>query len=280
MSRHGRPQSHRLHRARACVSNSQPVRHGIHVAAPLAVTVALLAAQRQGLALDALGPKVRSPRSSACSRRSLPSAAPGARSDGGLASSAAAARARCAGARCMSPIRWRSSSRWTPPTNGGRSCRRIRTGSSPVHRSHPFAPCRRAGDARRPASGHRFHRRPCRLLRRKPGLGRRVAGSVPQLRRRYQRADGRTGAPTLAARRFFLQYADRIVFGTDAGPSVTAYQTYFRFLETDDEYFNYAGDEQPRQGRWAIYGLSLPDEVLRKVYYENAQRLIFARGRC
>ena len=87
------------------------------------------------------------------------------------------------------------------------------------------------------------------------------------------------GRQPYAARRFFLQYADRIVFGTDAGPSITAYQTYFRFLETDDEYFNYAGDDQPRQGRWAIYGLYLPDEVLRKVYYENAQRLIFARGR-
>jgi len=87
------------------------------------------------------------------------------------------------------------------------------------------------------------------------------------------------GRQPYAARRFFIQYADRILFGTDAGPSVTTYQTYYRFLETADEYFNYAGDDQPHQGRWAIYGLYLPDEVLAKVYYGNAQRLIFARGR-
>ena len=56
------------------------------------------------------------------------------------------------------------------------------------------------------------------------------------------------------------------------------YQTYYRFLETDDEYFNYVGADKPIRGRWTICGLYLPDEVLKKVYYDNAERLIFGRG--
>ncbi len=45
-------------------------------------------------------------------------------------------------------------------------------------------------------------------------------------------------------------------------------------LETGDEYFSYAEGQYPPQGLWNIYGLHLPDEVLRKVYYKNAARLI------
>ena len=45
-------------------------------------------------------------------------------------------------------------------------------------------------------------------------------------------------------------------------------------LETRDEYFSYAEDQYPPQGLWDIYGLGLPDEVLRKVYSENAAKLI------
>jgi hypothetical protein len=53
------------------------------------------------------------------------------------------------------------------------------------------------------------------------------------------------------------------------------YQVHFRFLETADEYFNYDSDSSiPGQGRWRIYGLYLPDEVLRKVYHDNAARLL------
>ncbi len=76
------------------------------------------------------------------------------------------------------------------------------------------------------------------------------------------------------AREFFLRYQDRIMFGTDSEPEAEMYRNYFRWLETDDEYFDYAG--YPGQGRWKIYGMKLPDEVLRKVYYANAERL-FAR---
>jgi hypothetical protein len=49
---------------------------------------------------------------------------------------------------------------------------------------------------------------------------------------------------------------------------------YWRFLETYDEYFPYAENEFPPQGFWNIYGIGLPDDVLKKVYYENALRLI------
>lgn len=85
---------------------------------------------------------------------------------------------------------------------------------------------------------------------------------------------GELGRQPYTARRFFLQYADRILFGTDWPASVEWYRHHYRFLETDDEYFNYDLEEIPRQGRWRIYGLFLPDEVLEKVYYKNAARLL------
>ncbi|MEM6431954.1 MAG: amidohydrolase family protein [Deinococcota bacterium] len=85
---------------------------------------------------------------------------------------------------------------------------------------------------------------------------------------------GELGRQPYSARRFFLKHADRILFGTDADASLASYQLYYRFLETDDEYFSYDTYDPPRQGRWYIYGLYLPDEVLAKVYYQNAERLL------
>jgi predicted TIM-barrel fold metal-dependent hydrolase len=82
------------------------------------------------------------------------------------------------------------------------------------------------------------------------------------------------GRQPYTARRFFIDYADRIVFGTDAGPDPEAYRIYYRFLETDDEYFSYCGWEPPPQGRWRIYGIYLPDDVLEKVYRSNAKRIL------
>ncbi|MCD6291366.1 MAG: amidohydrolase family protein [Anaerolineae bacterium] len=83
------------------------------------------------------------------------------------------------------------------------------------------------------------------------------------------------GRAPYSARAWFLKYADRILFGTDLRPSAPMYQVHFRFLETADEYFDYApGAPIPPQGRWRIYGVYLPDEVLRKVYGENATRLL------
>jgi hypothetical protein len=82
------------------------------------------------------------------------------------------------------------------------------------------------------------------------------------------------GRQPYTARDFFIKYADRILFATD-GPRVAERMNYhWRFLETRDEYFPYAENPFPPQGFWRIYGVHLPDDVLRKVYYENAERLI------
>jgi len=85
---------------------------------------------------------------------------------------------------------------------------------------------------------------------------------------------GELGRQPYTARRFFLKYADRILFGTAADAALDTYRLYYRFLETDDEYFNYNLSEVPQQGRWYAYGLFLPDEVLKRVYYYNAERVI------
>jgi predicted TIM-barrel fold metal-dependent hydrolase len=85
------------------------------------------------------------------------------------------------------------------------------------------------------------------------------------------------GRQPYTARRFFIQYADRILFGTDSTPSVDMYRLHYRFLETDDEYFKYTTNPLMGQGRWQIYGLYLPDEVLEKVYHGNAERVILRR---
>jgi predicted TIM-barrel fold metal-dependent hydrolase len=84
------------------------------------------------------------------------------------------------------------------------------------------------------------------------------------------------GRAPYSAREWFIKYADRILFGTDSGPSLETYQVHFRFLETADEHFIYSPHSPigGGQGRWNIYGLSLPDEVLRKVYHDNAARLL------
>ena len=95
---------------------------------------------------------------------------------------------------------------------------------------------------------------------------------------------GELGRQPRAARKFFDKYQDRIVFGTDATPhgdkfpqqvfGDALYEIYYRFLESDDEYFDYAPAKVPPQGRWKIYGIELGDPVLKKVYYENAARLL------
>ena len=89
---------------------------------------------------------------------------------------------------------------------------------------------------------------------------------------------GELGRQPYSSRRFFIQYADRILFGTDSSPDLDAYRLYYRFLETDDEYFNYNLTPVPGQGRWYIYGLYLPDDVLRKIYYQNAERLLLRKN--
>jgi len=95
---------------------------------------------------------------------------------------------------------------------------------------------------------------------------------------------GELGRQPRTARRFFDMYQDRILFGTDAVPlgletpqqvfGEDLYRIYYRFLETEDEYFDYAPSRVPPQGRWRIYGIGLPPPILRKVYYENAERIL------
>ena len=85
------------------------------------------------------------------------------------------------------------------------------------------------------------------------------------------------GRQPFTAREFITRHQDRVLFGTDSSPDADVYRTYYRFLETRDEYFssNSRGG-MPGNGRWMIYGLDLPDDVLKKVYYDNAHRLVGA----
>lgn len=85
---------------------------------------------------------------------------------------------------------------------------------------------------------------------------------------------GDLGRQPYSSRRFFLKYADCILYGLDEGIHQDGYRLSYRLLESDDEYFNYNASEVPQQGRWYAYGLYLPDDVLKKVYYENAARLL------
>jgi len=102
-----------------------------------------------------------------------------------------------------------------------------------------------------------------------PNLVADLSGRVPEL-----------GRQPYAARRFLTKYADRVLFGTDrypGRPDQPRYAIYYRFLETDDEYFDYYDHPFPPEGEWKIYGVFLPDDVLRKIYHENAERALGLR---
>jgi len=95
---------------------------------------------------------------------------------------------------------------------------------------------------------------------------------------------GELGRQPRTARKFFDKHQDRIMFGTDAIPHGEEYpqqvfvdelyEIYYRFLETEDEYFDYAPAKIPPQGRWKIDGLGLPESILKKVYHDNAAKLL------
>ncbi|MBK8027909.1 MAG: amidohydrolase family protein [Chloroflexi bacterium] len=74
----------------------------------------------------------------------------------------------------------------------------------------------------------------------------------------HQRTHGRIGSPTLFCTTLFLKYADRILFGTDRPVDENTYPTYYRFLETDDEYFDYGNAVTPRQDAGASMGCTCP----------------------
>lgn len=89
------------------------------------------------------------------------------------------------------------------------------------------------------------------------------------------------GRQPYTARKFFIKYQDRILFGTDGGSLFNVkgwsvekfYQAYFEFLETENEYIDYPMQGAINQGSWKIYGINLPDSVLQKIYYKNAERI-------
>jgi len=85
---------------------------------------------------------------------------------------------------------------------------------------------------------------------------------------------GELGRQPYAARKFLVRYQDRILFGSDMGPDVGSYRLSYRLLETDDEYFSYSVEDTPPQGRWRVYGLHLPGDVLRKIYSAHARRVL------
>jgi hypothetical protein len=85
---------------------------------------------------------------------------------------------------------------------------------------------------------------------------------------------GELGRQPYSSRQFIIDHSDRILFGSDFGPDLNTYQLAYRILETDDEYFNYDHTDPPQQGRWFVCGLHLPRKILKKIYHDNAQRLL------
>jgi len=96
---------------------------------------------------------------------------------------------------------------------------------------------------------------------------------LPNLQIDFSARTSELGRQPYVARTLFLNYADRILFGTDLLPEVEMYRLYYRFMETADEYFEYPSHAS-RQGRWNIYGMFLPEDVLLKVYRGNALKLL------
>ena len=90
------------------------------------------------------------------------------------------------------------------------------------------------------------------------------------------------GRQPFSGRAFLIKYQDRVLFGSDGNPSreVERFWTpHWRYFETDDEYFDHPAQMlsplgAPLQGRWAIHGAYLPDEVIRKIYYQNALKYL------
>jgi predicted TIM-barrel fold metal-dependent hydrolase len=86
------------------------------------------------------------------------------------------------------------------------------------------------------------------------------------------------GRQPYSTRKFLIKYQDRVMFGTDTTPRRDAFRIYYRFLETDDEYFDCAASHH-LQGFWRIYGVYLPDDVLEKIYSKNADRIFAAAAK-
>ena len=85
---------------------------------------------------------------------------------------------------------------------------------------------------------------------------------------------GEMGRQPFTARKFVIENQDKILLGTDGPWPEERLGYYWRFLETNDEYFPYSEKRPQPQGLWFIYGLDLPDNVLRKIYYKNALQIL------
>ena len=82
------------------------------------------------------------------------------------------------------------------------------------------------------------------------------------------------GRQPFSSRDFLIRYSDRLLFGTDGPWPEERIRLYWRFFETQDESFPYSEKVPPPQGMWQIYGIKLPDDVLKKLYHDNAAKLI------
>lgn len=104
-------------------------------------------------------------------------------------------------------------------------------------------------------------------------LGRlgRTLDTIPNMMVEVAAALYEIGRQPRAGRAFFTRYQDRILMGKDTFGGEDEYAVYFRIFESGDEYFPWY---RRRHAFWGMYGLELPDEVLRKVYYKNALRIV------
>jgi predicted TIM-barrel fold metal-dependent hydrolase len=90
------------------------------------------------------------------------------------------------------------------------------------------------------------------------------------------------GRQPYTSRAFLIRWQDRVLFGTDrypGRPDQPRHRLYYRLLETADEYFKYYDHPFPPTGEWRVYGLHLPDGVLKKIYQSNADRVLGWRVR-
>lgn len=97
-----------------------------------------------------------------------------------------------------------------------------------------------------------------------------LMNEIPNMYVEFGAVIAELGRQPRAARSFFETFQDRILFGKDSWVP-EEYPTYFRVLETADEYFPY---HKKYHAFWALYGMNLPDEILKKIYYKNALKVI------
>lgn len=167
-----------------------------------------------------------------------------------------------------------------------------RWGELQRHPQWHYYPTRHPGDRRdpRPPSFEELHAQFDTLLARHRSttfIGAHVASSAEDLGRAslllerhpnlYVDTAARLdelGRQPYSSREFLIRFQDRVLFGTDTGPDPDACALYFRYFETQAEYMPYGPSPSPLRGNWRIYGVGLPEDVLRKIYRDNALKLI------